>query len=144
MNNDLMDTDLINAELTWDGKMGFTARGNTGHEVKVDVDADVGGSDSGPRPMEFLLFGLGGCSGADVVSIMRKMHQELEKLTISIHAGQASEHPKRFTDVQMIYRMRGQNLDFEKAKHAIELSQTKYCSAAGSFNANITYELIIE
>ncbi len=134
----------MNAQMIWDGKMGFTASGNTGHLVKVDVDADVGGSDSGARPMELLLFGLGGCSGADVVSIMRKMHQDLGKLTISIIAEQAPEHPKRFTDIHMIYRMNGMNLDSEKAKHAIELSQTKYCSAAGSLNAKITFELIIE
>ncbi len=134
----------MNAQLIWDGKMGFTASGDTGHQVKVDTDSEVGGSDSGARPMEFLLFGLGGCSGADVVSIMRKMHQELEKLTISIRSERAPEHPKRFTDIHMIYRMSGKNLDFEKAKHAVELSQTKYCSAAGSLNAKITFELIIE
>jgi Predicted redox protein, regulator of disulfide bond formation len=134
----------MNAQLIWDGKMGFTASGDTGHAVKVDVDTEVGGSDSGARPMEFLLFGLGGCSGADVVSIMRKMQQGLEKLTISISTERASEDPKRFTDIHMIYRMNGKNLDAERAKHAIELSLTKYCSAAGSLNAKITSELVIE
>lgn len=134
----------MNAQLVWDEKMGFTATGDAGHTVKVDVGTDVGGSDSGSRPMELLLFGLGGCSGADVVSIMRKMHQDLEKLNISIKAERAPEHPKRFTDIHLIYRMAGKNLDPEKARHAIDLSQTKYCSVAGSLNAKITFELIIE
>lgn len=134
----------MNAQLIWDEKMGFKAIGNTGHMVKVDVDTDVGGLDSGPRPMEMLLFGLGGCTGADVVSILRKMQQDLQKLSISITAERAAEHPKRFTAIHLIYRMSGKNLDPEKIKHAIDLSQTKYCSAAGSLNAKITFEFIIE
>ena len=68
---------------------------------------------------------------------------DIETFTIEITGERAGEHPKRFTDIHMVYRLFGDNIDPEKAKRAIELSQTKYCSVAGSLDANITYELII-
>lgn len=134
----------MNSKLVWDGKMGFCATGDSGHSLKVDVNADVGGQDSGARPMELVLHGLGGCSGADVVSIIKKMKLDLKTLSIEITGKRAEDYPKRFTDILMVYRISGTNIDPEKAKRAVELSHTKYCSVAGSLNANITYELIIE
>ncbi len=88
--------------------------------------------------------GLGGCSGADVVSIIKKMKMNIETFSIEITGERAEEHPKKFTNIHMVYRISGSDIDPEKAKHAIELSHTKYCSVAGSLNAIITYEMIIE
>ena len=134
----------MHSKLEWDGKMGFQALGDSGHSVKVDVNTANGGQDSGARPMELVLHGLGGCSGADVVSILKKMKLDLKTLTMEITGERAEDHPKKFTNIHLLYRISGTNIDPEKAKRAIELSQTKYCSVAGSLSANITYELIIE
>lgn len=134
----------MHSKLNWDGKMGFLATGDSGHSLKVDVNIDNGGQDSGPRPMELILHGLGGCSGADVASILKKMKLDLKSLSIEITGERAEDHPKKFTAIHLVYRISGTNIDPEKAKRAVELSQTKYCSVAGSLNANITYELIIE
>lgn len=134
----------MHARLNWDGKMGFLAIGDSGHSLKVDVNIDNGGQDSGPRPMELILHGLGGCSGADVVAILKKMQQEIKTLTIEITGERAEEHPKKFTKIHLVYRVSGNNIDPEKVKRAIELSLTKYCPVAGSLNAAITSELIIE
>lgn len=134
----------MHSKLDWDGSMGFSAIGDSGHLVKVDINTEKGGQDSGARPMELILHGLGACSGADVVSIIKKMKMDLKALVIEITGERAEDYPKRFTDIHMIYRLSGNRIDPEKAKHAIELSHTKYCSVAGSLNSNITYELIIE
>ncbi len=134
----------MQATLNWDQKMGFAASGDSGHEIKVDVGVDVGGQNSGPRPMELVLFGLGGCTGADVASILNKMRIDIKNMTIEIKAERTSDHPKRFTSIHLIFRMTGAGIDRDKALHAIELSQNKYCSVAASLNATLTYELIIE
>lgn len=63
----------MQSKLIWDGKMGFTATGDSGHTIKTDVDKEDGGTDSGARPMELVLHALGSCSGIDVVLILRKM-----------------------------------------------------------------------
>lgn len=130
--------------LTWDRKMGFEARGDSGHTLKTDVAVEMGGTNSGARPMELVLYGLGGCTGADVVSILRKMRQDLTDLRIEITAERATEHPKRFTAIHLVYRFSGENLDPEKVRHAVELSQTKYCSVSGSLNAEMSYEVVVE
>ncbi|TCL64728.1 putative redox protein [Hydrogenispora ethanolica] len=134
----------MKANLSWDGKMGFTATGDSGHAIKMDVSAEAGGSDSGVRPLELLLHALGGCSGADVASILRKMQQKVEKFSIELDGTRAEEHPKRITQVHMIFRVAGHDIDPERVRHAVELSLTKYCSVAASLNATITHEVIVE
>jgi putative redox protein len=130
--------------LYWDQKMGFTASGDSGHQIKIDVGTDLGGLDAGARPMELILHALGGCTGVDVVSILHKMQIELQRFSIEIKGERAPEHPKKYTDIHLIFKMAGPNIDRDKAYHAIELSQTKYCSVAASLNAKITYQLVIE
>jgi putative redox protein len=133
----------MNAILNWDGAMGFECAGGSGHKIKTDVDVAVGGKDSGARPMELLLFALGGCAGADVVDISRKMKQPLEKLIIELEGERADEHPKRFTRIHMIFRAYGKSLNLERIEHAVELSQTKYCSVSATLNCPVSSEVIL-
>jgi putative redox protein len=134
----------MRSKLIWNNQMGFSATGDSGHLITMDADTANGGSGQGLRPMELLLHGLGGCTGMDVVSILKKMQIDIKNFSIEINAERALEHPKRFTDIHLIFRMSGPNIDRNKAYHAIELSQTKYCSVAASLNAKISYELVIE
>ena len=115
-------------EFTWNGKMVFEAKTESGHSVVMDAKPEVGGEDNGPRPMELLMVSLGGCTAMDVVSILKKMRVDLESMTINIHSEQAPEHPKIFTKINIEYNFTGRNITEKNVKKAIELSQEKYCS----------------
>jgi putative redox protein len=110
--------------------MAFTARTSEGHQLVVDATAAAGGHGAGPLPMELLLLGLGGCTGMDVISILRKMRQDVTGYRITLHGERADEHPKVFTDIVVVHDVSGRNLNPEHVRRAIELSATRYCSAA--------------
>jgi len=112
------------------GNMAFRAITQTGHEVVMDAAPEVGGTDSGPRPMELLLAGLGGCTGMDVISMLRKMRQDVTDYEIQITGERAAEHPKVYTSIRVEHIVRGNALNQESVKRAVELSATRYCSAA--------------
>jgi putative redox protein len=113
---------------TWKGKMVFEGKTESGHSVLMDAKPEVGGEDKGPRPMEFLMVSLGGCTAMDVVSILKKMRTDLESMTIKIDSERALEHPKIFTKINIEYNLTGKDIKEENVKKAIELSQEKYCS----------------
>ncbi len=121
--------------------MQFIGYADSGHGVVMDASFDVGGEDVGSRPMELLLLGLGGCTGMDVVAILRKMKQDVKRFEVQIEAERAKIYPKVYTKVHIIYRIWG-NIAEEKLKKAIELSQETYCSASAMFKktAEVTYE----
>ncbi len=112
------------------GNMAFRAITETGHEVVMDAAPEVGGTDTGPRPMELLLVGLGGCTGMDVISMLRKMRQDVTDYEIEISGERAAEHPKIFTSIHVEHVVRGRGLNPESVRRAVELSATRYCSAA--------------
>jgi putative redox protein len=111
------------------GHMAFRAITGTGHEVVMDAAPEVGGTDTGPRPMELLLVGLGGCTGMDVISMLRKMRQDVTDYEIELSAERATEHPKIFTSIHVEHVVRGRGLNVESVKRAVELSARRYCSA---------------
>ncbi len=133
----------MNASIDWDGKMGFTAVGDSGHPVQINVGSEHGNSDAGPKPMELLLFALGSCSGVDVVSILQKMNFKLDSVKIEIQGTRAEGFPKKFTGIHMVFKISGADLKLERLNHAVDLSLAKYCSVAGSLNATITYEVLM-
>jgi putative redox protein len=110
--------------------LAFQATTGSGHELMLDAALDVGGSERGPRPMEMLLVGLGGCTGMDVISILRKMRQEVTAYEIRLRGQRAADHPKVFTGIQVEHVVRGCGLSPEAVRRAVELSATRYCSAA--------------
>ena len=126
------------------GGMGFVGTGSSGHEVKMDAAEAVGGEDAAARPVEVLLSSLGGCTGMDVVSILRKMKTEPRSLHIEIRDERAPEYPKVITKLHLIYRVEGPVPEENLAK-AIELSMSKYCPIANTLGgvASITtsYEI---
>lgn len=129
----------------WTGEMAFTGRDPEGHLVPMDAAPAVGGEGGAPRPTEVVLVALGGCTGMDVVSILKKMQQPLESFSMSIEAERAGEHPKVFTAIRMLYRFTGQGLEPEKVRRAIDLSHRKYCTVGNMLNrtATITYQMEI-
>jgi putative redox protein len=111
---------------------GMTFLGSTGsgHDVVLDAAPEVGGRECGPRPMEMLLVGLGGCTGMDVISMLRKMRQPVSNYEIRLIGERADEHPKVFTTITVEHVVRGRGVSPEAVRRAVELSATRYCSAA--------------
>ena len=106
----------------------FVGKASSGHWVTMDGPADFQGSDAATRPKELILIGLGGCTGADVASILYKMRENVIKFEISIDAESAAQHPKVFTKIHITYRFWGNDLKEANIKKAIDLSQERYCS----------------
>ena len=125
----------------YSGGMAFVGKVASGHDVHMDGGEGSGGIDSAPRPVEILLSSLGGCTGMDVVSILRKMKTEPKSLQIEIRDERASEYPKVITKTHLIYRVQGE-VPEENLIKAIELSLAKYCPIANTLRgvSEITYE----
>ncbi|MGB9735442.1 MAG: OsmC family protein [bacterium] len=127
-------------EITWKDGMRFDAVPDSGHTVVMDAEKEHNGTDAGPRPMELLLVGLGGCTGMDVVAILKKMRKQINNFRLNITAERATEHPKVYTDIRLEYIIEG-DMEEKDVERAIELSQHKFCSASTMLGktAKITY-----
>jgi len=110
----------------WIGDQKFVATSPSGHALTVDSDR---ASNKAPGPMEFVLLALGACTATDVVSILEKKRQKLESLEVICSGERAANPPTVWTKLEILYRLRGQ-LDEAAVKHAIQLSEDKYCSVA--------------
>lgn len=110
--------------------MSFRATSASGHQIVLDAAPEVGGKERGPRPLELLLLGLGGCTGMDVISILRKMRQNVTGYQVRLHADRAEEHPRVFTAITVEHVVRGRALNPEMVRRAVELSATRYCAAS--------------
>ena len=109
-------------------EMSFMGKGESGHWVAMDAAEKVGGSNSASRPLELLLIGLGGCTGMDVVPILRKKRVPFTKFWIEIEAQQVQDYPKVFTDITITYHVVGRGVKETDVARAVELSQEKYCT----------------
>ncbi|MGQ9847290.1 MAG: OsmC family protein [Bacteroidales bacterium] len=129
---------------SWIGKMAFKASVND-LPVIMDSSPEFGGENKGPRPKELLLASLTGCTGMDVVAILKKMQVELESFNLDIEADLTEEHPKHYTKMHLIYEFKGKNLDRAKIEKAVTLSQDKYCGVSYMFKKflEFTYEIKI-
>jgi len=122
----------MKAQVTFCGGMRFVGQADSGHAVVMDAAAATGGLDSAARPSELLLIGLAGCTGMDVISILRKKRQPVTGLEVLVKADLATDHPKRFTAMTVEYRVRGTGVDPEAVRRAVELSESTYCSVGST------------
>ena len=114
------------AAVKWIGEQEFMATSPSGHAIAVDSDRE---SNKAPGPMELVLMALGACTATDVVLVLKKKRQKLESLEVVCSGERAAEPPTVWTKVEIVYRLRG-DLDEGAVKHAIELSEEKYCSVS--------------
>lgn len=116
-----------------------------GHTITIDLAKDGGGDDVGPRPKRLLLLSAAGCSGLDVIEIVRKMRIELKSFHIRIEAEATDEHPKHYTSMKVFYEFEGENLPAEKLERACKLSFENYCGVLAMYKKAIpiSYEVII-
>src|SRR5690349_24160462 len=126
------------------GDYGFEAKDAMGHVVKIDNSPDSGGTNFGVRPMQLLLMGLGGCSGLDIVSILKKQRQTVETFSMKLEGErEKGKDVTPWKTVNVVFELTG-NIDPDKAKRACELSVEKYCSVAETLRragCEITWEV---
>lgn len=112
-----------------DGAM-FVGESGSGHSVVMDGPEDLGGRNLGPRPMEMILLGTGGCAIYDVMSMLKKSRQAVQDCRVEIQAERADAVPAVFTSLNMHFVVSGAGLKDSHVKRAVELSAEKYCSAS--------------
>jgi putative redox protein len=120
----------MKSRVKWIEDVCFMGESGSGHAVVMDGAPDIGGRNLGPRPMEMLLLGAGGCTSVDVVMILKKSRQQVTGCEVTIEADRAEDHPKVFTRIHMHFTVRGRGLKAEMVERAIRLSAEKYCSAS--------------
>ncbi len=131
------------ASVKWIDEQKFVATSPSGHAITIDSDRE---SNKAPGPMELLLMALGACTATDVVIILEKKRQKLQSLEVICSGERAAEPPAVWTKLEIVYRLRGQ-LDDAAVKHAIQLSEDKYCSVAAMLRKTATlswrYEIVL-
>ena len=118
----------MEAKITFIEDMKLRGEASSGHNLIMDSDPLYGGTNAGFRPMELILVGLGGCTGMDVISILRKKKQELTGFEIWVKGDRAENHPKIYEKIKIEYIVKGKGISEEAVKKAIALSEEKYCS----------------
>ena len=115
----------------WGGGYGFIGTNPDGGSVQMGtLDGKPGVS-----PMEMLLLGVAGCTGVDIISILSKKRKKLTALQVRVRGKRANEHPKIYTEIEVIYELKGEDLDEKSVEQAIQLSEEKYCSASAMLSA---------
>ncbi|AMJ60142.1 OsmC family protein [Bosea sp. PAMC 26642] len=120
----------MKARAAWVEGMAFMGEAGSGHAVIMDGAPEYGGRNIGIRPMEMLLIGLAGCTGFDVVQILKKGREPVTGCEVEVEAERATKDPKVFTKLHIAYRISGRGLSAAKAERAVTLSKEKYCSAS--------------
>lgn len=117
-----------------------------GHKMVIDSAPEFGGQSAGPKPKSLMLVALAGCTGMDVVSMLRKMKIAFEDFKVDVKGTLTDSHPKHFDHMHIIYRIKGKDIPLEKVRMAVDLSQDKYCGVSYSYKSSIeiTNEIIIE
>jgi putative redox protein len=135
----------MKALVSWTNGVQFVAESGSGHAVVLDGAPEYGGRNSGMRPMEMVLAGTAACTAFDVVSILKKMRQDITDVAVDVNGDRAEEDPKVFTKLHFIYRVSGNKLDAAKVEQAVKLSKEKYCSATIMLakTAAVSYEIVM-
>ena len=116
-----------------------------GHEIVIDLGEDQGGQNQGPRPKKLLLAAAAGCTGLDVVEVLRKMRLEPKSFDIKIDAEMSEEHPKQYTSLKLTYEFEGEDLPIDKIERAVKLSFDNYCGVLAMYKSAVpvSYEVKI-
>lgn len=137
----------MQASIQWVKDVSFVAESGSGHAMVLDGAPEYGGRNIGPRPMELLLMGLGGCASFDVVTILKKARQQITDVRAELKAERADAIPAVFTKIHLHFVITGKELKENQVKKAVELSAEKYCSvsamlSAGGVEISHDYEII--
>ena len=126
----------MQCRVKWTDGAQFVGESDSGHAVVMDGPPDGGGRDTGIRPMEMLLLGVGGCTAYDVVHILQKQRQPVVDCDVTLDADRADTDPKVFTAIRIHFIVIGRGLSEKQVARAVELSADKYCSASQQLAAS--------
>jgi putative redox protein len=126
-------------DMAWTDKVAFETDMD-GHKVIVDATKESGGSDLGPRPKKLMLTALAGCTGVDVIMILKKMKVEPEAFNVIVEAEVTEEHPKHYNKMKVVYQFKGKDLPYAKLEKAVKLSEEKYCGVTAVYQKVIDME----
>lgn len=135
----------MKVRIKWLEGVAFVAETETSHAFVMDGSPEGGGRNLGPRPMETVLAGTGGCTAYDVVTILRKARQDVTDVAIEMDADRATTDPKVFTRIHMHFVVKGHNVKHDAVERAIRMSAEKYCSATAMLakTAEVTHDFEI-
>ena len=119
----------MKAKVDWKGRLSFTGTADSGFDVPLGTYPEVGGDDDGFRPMELIAIGLAGCTGMDVISILKKKRQDVRDFQVKVDTERADQHPKVFTEGVIEYHLAGMDISESAVTRALELSADSYCPA---------------
>tara|TARA_R110002012_G_scaffold60146_6_gene157306 strand:- start:2208 stop:2627 length:420 start_codon:yes stop_codon:yes gene_type:complete len=136
----------VKARVQWTEGRQFVAESGSGHSVVIDGPPDHGGRNTGPRPMEMLLMGMGSCTAFDILNILDKARAEVTDCVAEVDAERADEVPAVFTSIHVHFIVTGRALKEKQVQRAVELSAEKYCSASimlvkGGVNITHSFEI---
>ncbi|AFQ44435.1 OsmC family protein [Desulfosporosinus meridiei] len=125
--------------------MHFQGEGSSKVVTNMDASVTAGGTGRGSSPTEILLMTIAGCSGMDIVTILEKMNVKFNRFETTVEGERASDHPRVFKDIELVYKFWGDSLVKENLERAVQLSMEKYCSIANMIDkaANLTYSIEI-
>jgi putative redox protein len=128
----------------WDSNMKFVTALD-GHQIVLDANVENGGNNKGPRPKALMMVASAGCTGMDVISILKKMRVNLTYFNVRIEGDIREEHPKKFERMKIIYEIKGVDIDYEKVKKAVDLSVERYCGVNANYRDSMVmdYEIVV-
>lgn len=126
-------------DMAWTDKVAFEGDMD-GHKIIVDATEESGGRDLGPRPKKLMLTALAGCTGVDVIMILKKMKIVPEAFHVIVEAEVTEEHPKHYTKMKVIYQFKGKDLPMDKLEKAVKLSETTYCGVTAAYKKAMEME----
>ena len=130
----------MKARVQWLDGRAFVGETGSGHAVVMDGSPESGGRNIGVRPMEMMLLGLGGCTAFDIVMTLERMREKVTGLDIALEGERATDDPKVYTHVKLVYKVTGRKLKPANVERAVNLSSEKYCSATAMFAKSATIE----
>ena len=110
-----------------------------GHKIVLDAKVEVGGENLGPTPKPMMLSALGGCTGMDVISILKKMRVDVKNFNVIVEGDLTEEHPKHFYKIHVIYEFTGKDLPLDKIQKAVTLSEDNYCGVGVVYRKTMDY-----
>lgn len=130
------------AKTTWVEKLAFDNQIDQ-HSFRIDGNGPTP-EGTGPSPKKMLLTSLAACTGIDIVSMLEKMRVPITGLELDTEADLTDEHPKVFSEIRLIYRVFGENIDRAKVEKAVQLSKEKYCGVSAMLEKNSPIKIEIE
>ena len=127
----------MTSSVRWTDGMQFVGETGSGHSLVIDGAPEVGGRNTGMRPMEMVLLAVGGCTAMDVVFMLRRARQPLDDCWIEVEGDRVEEIPKVFEKIHLHYVIEGEGLNEKQVKRAVEMSADKYCSVSHMLKAAV-------